>query len=202
MEVQHNLNICNRLQRLQELQAAADHIGLSHAWPYPAPRARSKLEGCVPCCNSSSSRTSDLGGSLPQFRPANATADVSDDAIHHLEEQRTQNSLQQSLAVAERDPWFRPRLKHLTTFLRNQPNSPGGRGLPPLAAALVVETVVPRGASDSSKLKNPAPLVPSTDSLTVRVARANRIDVSGACYSPRARKTLGVCFTCPNKWVT
>ena len=209
------------LQRLQELQRTLARLGVPSN-PGPIERMCYLLQQQL----TSDERTRWIAA-------ANATADVSDDAIHDLEAAATPELTakgRQSLAVEERDPWFRPRLEHLTTFLRDQPNSPGGR-CPPARAAALVETVGPPGASDSATLENPAPLASTTEitdgECRVRVARADRIDASLGLRQPKGtplpppeyfgpnpqheaqnkgefekRKTLGVCFTCPNKWVT
>ena len=60
---------------------------------------------------------------------ANATVDVSNDAICTLETaaagatltSMARQSLNSSVSVAERDAWFGPRLAHLTTFLNDRP---------------------------------------------------------------------------------
>ena len=122
---------------------------------------------------------------------ANATADVSDDAIHDLEAAATMELIakgRQSLSVEERDPWFRPRLEHFTAFLRCQPNSPGCR-CPPARAMTLVETVVPPGASNSATPENQAPLASSSEitdgECRVRVARADHIDASRGLRQPK-----------------
>jgi hypothetical protein len=210
------------LQRIQELQRTLARLGVPSN-PGPIERMCYLLQQQL---------TSD---EKPRWiAAANATADVSDDAIHDLEAAATTELTatgRQSLAVEERDPWFRPRLEHLTTFLRDQPNSPGVRGPPARAAALVVETVDAPGTSAAAVTERTTPLssiVEITDGeCRLRVARANRIAASTGVRQPHGvqlpppeyfgpnpqheaqnkgefekRKTLGACFTCPNKWVT
>ena len=83
-------------------------------------------------------------------------------------------------------------MEHLTTFLRDQPNSSGGRGPSARAADLVpvVETAVPPGARDSAPLEIPAPLVScptaSAGSGWPTVAAPIASTTAGACGSPRA----------------
>lgn len=209
------------LQRLQELQRTLARLGVPSN-PGPVEQMCYLLQQQL---------TED---ERPRWiAAANATADVSDDAIHDREAAAaTELAAQgrQSLAVEERDPWFLPRLEHLTTFLRDQPNAPGGRG-PPARAAALVEPVVPPGTAGSTVPVAPTPLAAaaeiSDDECRIRAARADRIDAGRGLRQPKRtplpppeyfgpnpqheaqnkgefekRKTLGVCFMCPNKWVT
>ena len=134
---------------------------------------------------------------------ANATTDVSDDAIRALETAAAgatltstgRQSLSSSVSVAERDTWFGPRLAHLTTFLKDQPCTPAGRRPQARVAAITEESpnrTAPTEVADDSELHPAAldtlpgpPAEMSGVECRVRLARADLIGAMEGRGQPR-----------------
>lgn len=114
---------------------------------------------------------------------ANATTEVSDDAIHAKEDaavaalaqSRRVSATSVSIPIEERDQWFLPRLHHLETFLRDQ-TAPASRG----QAARAAVSQAPEDAS----LAAPPP-GGTRDAPVEREARVRQLRASWAARSER-----------------
>ena len=115
---------------------------------------------------------------------ANATTEVSDDAIHAKEDAAVAALAQSrrisvtsvSIPIEERDQWFLPRLHHLETFLRDQ-TAPASRG----QAARAAVSQAPEDAS----LEAPPPPGGARDVPAEREARVRQLRARWAARSER-----------------